>query len=535
MSTSELQAKIVALLDLRDRLEAKIKDYEEEYSRLTNINYIRTQEDNKRIKAIKKTKEKRDKDLEDLKAILKKIDEIDNNLSEANTRYATAGNDEKINIQQEAERIYQDLCGYVTKSHSDYEDLINSDLEVEVKTSKIEKVKNLLKKLNNKKLIGGLIAGASAIALIIAIKNGISNSKINKPNTNPDGSNPSSSNSDNNPSGSNQSNPDNETDKVVIPELEQEELSEIIKVEDESLISERAQDLLGYLNIKYPNHGITLEEITAYLNYKNGFVKDNTQEPTQKPVETPTTGTFTDINDEEQLYTRANELVSYFETLVPAQNMTVDQATEFLNYFYGIVDEPTYDGAAFTIDSINDLMFAELGSSPDILNEVKTSRGPAPIFVDYTKFFIDGSQGQKLAEQITKYRSAMIAGAGSDISGLRKEFTELFMKSWILKGNGGEVINSYALESAGERALIDLMFLNTAILCGESSEVVITHPITGDEVTLEWILNKANYEGCPSTLDDGTIITLDKSSSDLYAMYQQAVIRKQDSKVLELK
>lgn len=508
------------LVDLHNKMRKESDKLHSKIDKLEGKNHISERDQEKIDKLKVKYKAMMDK-LKELSDAIDTIDRIEETIKDEKREMPNyIGTPDEADFKRRHKQNCDLYETYVNDVYEKYEDIIK---------------KMRFKPTKKQFIIGGGVT-LSAIALLLALRYGPEMVDKNKnSNQNPDGSNPSNSNGDNNnPSGSNQPNPDKEQNKVVIPELEQEELAEIIKVEDESLIPERAQDLLGYLNIIAPDHGLTLEEVTTYLNYKNGFVNNTTQEPTQNPVETPTTGTFTNIDDEKQVYERANQIVPYFTTLVPAQNMTVEQVEEFLNYFYGKVDDPNYDGAAFTIDSINDLMFAELGSSVDILNEVKTSRGPAPIFVDYTKFFIDGSQGQKLAEQITEYRSAMIAGAGSDITSLRKGFTELFMNSWILKGNNGKAINAYTLESAGERALIDLMFLNTAVLCGDSSELVITHPITGDEVTLEWILNQANYEACPTTLDDGTEITLDKSSQDLYSMYQQAVIRKNQDAVLGL-
>jgi len=260
---------------------------------------------------------------------------------------------------------------------------------------------------------------------------------------------------------------------------------------------------------------------------------------TMNPTPTPTSTSvvkeeFTDINDAEALAERAEEIVTYFEELAPASGMTLEKAEEFLKYINnGVVENPTYDDAAFVIDTINDLMVAELGHASDILNEVETEREKKGVLVDYSKFFLDGTQGQKLASEITRLRQAMITNAGKDITKYREEFTELFMKSWILNGYNGEVINAYALEYPGMEALIDLEFLNTCILVGEAKDMVVDNPITMEPMSLKEMQDIANYEECPTGLVDENgveagMITLDKSSSDLYAMYTHALLNNRD-------
>ncbi len=246
---------------------------------------------------------------------------------------------------------------------------------------------------------------------------------------------------------------------------------------------------------------------------------------------------LTDINDEEQVARRANYIVeNYYNVLAPNSGKTVDDVIEDLKQLNGgIVEDASLDRASFTIDTINDLMFCEMAASVDILNEVKTTREKSEVLVDYSVFFIDESLGQKLASKITSLRSSMIINAAGDVSKYRKEFVELFMQSWILHGNTGREINAYTLETPGMEAMIDLMFLNTSPLVGDSDKLVIENPLTMENITFTEILNMANYEDCPTTLEDGTKITLDKSSSDLYAMYQTNAINKRDANSLTLK
>lgn len=284
--------------------------------------------------------------------------------------------------------------------------------------------------------------------------------------------------------------------------------------------------------------GIGVGRVTknnSTLNTDPTTVETNNSVENPESTETPVvTEGFTDINDAEALSERAEEIVEYFDKLVPASGMTLEKAEEFLKYINnGIVENPTYDDAAFVIDTINELMVAELAHASDVLNEVETERENKGILVDYSKFFLDGTQGQKLASEITRSRQAMITNAGKDVSKYREEFTKLFMKSWILKGYNGEVINAYALEYPGMEALIDLEFLNTCILVGEAKDMIVDNPITMEPISLKEMQTIANYEECPTGLvdeygEEAGMITLDKSSSDLYAMYTHALINNRD-------
>ncbi len=254
---------------------------------------------------------------------------------------------------------------------------------------------------------------------------------------------------------------------------------------------------------------------------------ESSHAPTPEVTEEVVIKTFTDITNEEQVAERAEEIKGYFDKYVPAYPITIEEIENMLRFINGgYVESATLDDAANVIDTINVAMVSELGNATDRANEVETTREEQKDTFDYGLFFLDGTKAQMLADKITDLRASMILNAGTDITEYRKEFATLMNNAWMLHGNSGKEIDAYSLETSGMEAVIDLMFLNTAALMGESDDIVITDALLNEDKTFTQILNEANYEDCPTQVvdEDGTVydITLDKSTSDLVGMVTEA-------------
>jgi hypothetical protein len=240
---------------------------------------------------------------------------------------------------------------------------------------------------------------------------------------------------------------------------------------------------------------------------------------------------LTDIYDEDQVYARAEEITEYFDTLSPNQGVKVEDTVDFLNYINGgVVNEVSRESALFVITQIETLMNKEMNYSVDMINKGESGYKPNTTVIDYGKFFIDGSLGQKLATQISLIRSAMILNPeSSEKASYAKDFTKLLMNSWYL--NGHDEINLYSLETAGMKAMVDKLFLNTGMLAGAiKQDLTIVNPLTDEELTLEYIIGEINKKDCPTELvaDNGDIITtyVNKFSYDMEGMVKEAVYNK---------
>ncbi len=518
--TSELRANINEIIDFECKLKGKITELKDEYDELTDVTLAHSFKENRRARKIKK-----------------ELDEL-----------------QSVNLSFEP-----DFNSFINKVN-EYNTLVSSPADATILAEKMGEISEKVEKIQNKyqsyidKIIYGgeeikegkinkKVVGVTAVAALIAL--GLIVPKMAKTfsNNNNTFGNSSTINNNNNNNNNNKwqndtTNPtkpsEEEPERVNIPELDQ--YSTFTQVENEEDITKVASELMVLLDAVAPDNNYTEQNVIDYLKEKNGFTSSENigsapdkdgNEPSNEVLE------FTDIHDEEQVTNRAIIINEYFNKISPNQNMTVEKVEEFLKYINsGIVDEPSYDGAAFVIDSINDLMVNELAAASDIINEVETGREKKEVLVDYSIFFLDGSQGQRLGKKINDLRQSMIINASGDISNYKKQFTELFLNSWILHGFNGAEINSYLLETPGMEALIDVMFLNTSILVGESKDMIVTNPLTLEEVSLKEIHEIANYEDCPTQLMDenGIVldekITLDKSSSDLYAMYTKAMMNK---------
>lgn len=251
---------------------------------------------------------------------------------------------------------------------------------------------------------------------------------------------------------------------------------------------------------------------------------DNTKEAVNE-------GEFTDINNEEAVLKRANEVKTYFDTYAKEQNITVDDIANYLRYINGgVVNEVSFESAIDVINEINLVGANEIGYAVDIHNNGQSNRENKKVVVDYSKLFLDNSNGQRLAKKIVDLREKMMTTDG-DIKSYQKEFTELLMNSWYL--NGYNEIDAYTLETSGMKAMIDTLFFNTASLAiansDEKYDVVVKNGLTGTDMTLTEIIEQINANNCPV---DGSEEKVSKFTSDLYGMVDEAAFNKNNSLTL---
>ncbi len=256
--------------------------------------------------------------------------------------------------------------------------------------------------------------------------------------------------------------------------------------------------------------------------------------PTMEPTAEPTVkveDVFTDVNDIDGLTLRVEELYPYFHDLANEYNISVEEIEEILNYINGgVVNEVSREASLRVITEIEEVMNNESVYAVDMLNRGESGHLTTDYFgIDYGKFFLDGSNGQKLARQISDLRRAMIAKGeiGEDITAEAEEFVKLLMNSWYLNGNG--VISAYALETSGMEALIDKLFLNTAALAG-TVDIKVVNPLNNQELTLEKIVSEINKGDCPLEVvaDNGERFTqyVNKFTYDMEGMLKEASYNK---------
>ena len=492
---SELQEKLQKLLNLRDKLEKRIDELKREYAI----------ENDERKKDFYERLEKKYENLCDL---LEKINRINEQLKQDEINFKNSiGTPDEEQARKTYEQNYDLMLKYIEDGYSEFKKIIDSNFELK------ERVK-----LNKK-----VVAGVSAVAILItmsgvALHNTIK--EIKNTNTKVDGNGSSSSQEQNPKEESTNEN------KVSIPELDNEAFNELTKVENKEEISEKAEIVLGVLDAVAPNHNYTLEDIEKYLEVKNGLVSEVTNTQTKQE------NMLTDITDTEKVAQRGSELTDIYNKYVPYLGIDEDYAINAFNWINGgAVNNVSLDEGAFVIDTYVDLLVAEKGNAEDVICGRNSDRKTPTETIDYGMFFLDGTRGQKLANKLGKLRSDMILNAGKDISEYQKEFAELFLNSWILRGH--EEISAASLETSGMEAMIDLMFLNTAPLCGDPTKIVITNPADGKDITLAEIIQMANTDECEAELVDenGVVIEtydgLDKSTSDLIGMVSEAAMNKQ--------
>lgn len=232
---------------------------------------------------------------------------------------------------------------------------------------------------------------------------------------------------------------------------------------------------------------------------------------------------FGDISDEEQVSKRADKIMNEINTLAPNNDYTIDEIENILKWINGgVVSEVSQEDGLFAITRVENLMNKE--------NQEEVSKP-----FDISNFFLDGTQGKKLASKIYNAKTSLMSTKGSEnFKTSAEEFTKLMVNSWVLNGTNNE-ISSYVLETSGMKALIDTYFLNTYAYIDIPVEVSVMDA-TFD---LDKIADAVNEANCKTTVtaDNGETFDtyMNKFSSDMIGMITEATLNKQNNNSLTLK
>lgn len=291
-------------------------------------------------------------------------------------------------------------------------------------------------------------------------------------------------------------------------------------------------------NIKKPSKKTTISivAILAALGLTVGVLKGCTNKNNSLDDQTEITDTldnetnnevkeileFGDINDEEQVSKRADKIMNEINTLAPNNDYTIDEIENILKWINGgVVSEVSQEDGLFAITRVENLMNKE--------NQEEVSKP-----FDISNFFLDGTQGKKLASKIYNSKTSLMSTKGSEnFKTSAEEFTKLMVNSWVLNGTNNE-ISSYVLETSGMKALIDTYFLNTCAYIDIPVEVSVMDA-TFD---LDKIADAVNEANCKTTVtaDNGETFDtyMNKFSSDMIGMITEATLNKQNSNSLTL-
>ncbi len=271
----------------------------------------------------------------------------------------------------------------------------------------------------------------------------------------------------------------------------------------------------------------------------NGETNDEPQlpnsynEPTEK-VESLYETVLTDINNDEQVYARAKEIVELYDEFAPQYMVDVEYAAEMLRYINGgVVNEVSREAALDVIKTFEVLMNNEYLYAKEIRNKGVTGREESVKTIDYAIFFKDNTRAQKLATKVTSYRSPIIKEPLGDTKEYEQGFTTLLMNSWY--NQGYQEISTYALETSGMSAVIDKLFLNTAdVIRADQSDtfnITVHEPIDDKDITLSKMIDKVNEANCLAemTADNGETFEMyvNKFTYDMEGMLKEAVYNKQ--------
>lgn len=293
------------------------------------------------------------------------------------------------------------------------------------------------------------------------------------------------------------------------------------------------------LNIKKPSKKTTISIIAvlAALGLTVGVLKGCNNKNKSLDNQTEITDTldnetnnevkeileFGDISDEEQVSKRADKIMNEINTLAPNNDYTIDEIENILKWINGgVVSEVSQEDGLFAITRVENLMNKE--------NQEEVSKP-----FDISNFFLDGTQGKKLASKIYNAKTSLMSTKGSEnFKTSAEEFTKLMVNSWVLNGTNNE-ISSYVLETSGMKALIDTYFLNTYAYIDIPVEVSVMDA-TFD---LDKIADAVNEANCKTTVtaDNGETFDtyMNKFSSDMIGMITEATLNKQNNNSLTLK
>lgn len=232
---------------------------------------------------------------------------------------------------------------------------------------------------------------------------------------------------------------------------------------------------------------------------------------------------FVNIDDAEAVYERATEIKSMIDSKVSNNDYSIEEIENILKWINGgVPSEVGQEEALFAITRVENLMNKENQEEVDSA-------------LDYSMFFLDGTQGKELASKIYNSKKDLMSTKGSEnFKASATEFTKLMVNSWVLNGTNNE-ISSYVLETSGMKALIDKYFLNTYAYIDIPVEV----EVMGVKHNLDTIANAVNEATCKTTVtaDNGETFDtyMNKFSSDMIGMVTEATLNKNNSNSLTLK
>ena len=211
------------------------------------------------------------------------------------------------------------------------------------------------------------------------------------------------------------------------------------------------------------------------------------------------------------------------DSKVSNNDYSIDEIENILKWINGgVPSEVGQEEALFAITRVENLM-----------NKENQEEVTSPL--DYSMFFLDGTQGKELASKIYNSKTSLMTTKGSEnFKASAIEFTKLMVNSWVLNGTNNE-ISSYVLETSGMKALIDTYFLNTYAYIDIPVEV----EVMGAKHDLDTIASAVNEANCKTTVtaDNGETFDtyMNKFSSDMIGMVTEATLNKNNSNSLTLK
>ena len=176
---------------------------------------------------------------------------------------------------------------------------------------------------------------------------------------------------------------------------------------------------------------------------------------------------FTDITDKEQVAKRANEILEDIKKSLPDYEISIETIENMINWVNGgVVENATQQECEDMLHiflnilnkerqlRVNDNLEAIKNADKDAKGDI-TSNVERDLF-DYSKLFIDGSNGQKLAEESFTLRKEVFSNIGSEkVNESTVKLAELLARCayslggsqdlHTVEGNFGKLINLFAI------------------------------------------------------------------------------------------
>ncbi len=171
--------------------------------------------------------------------------------------------------------------------------------------------------------------------------------------------------------------------------------------------------------------------------------------------------TFTDITDSAQIEARAQEVLDEIKTSIPDYKIDTEDVINMINWINGgVVANATEQECEDMLHLFLNILNAEQGLKVSdnlvaIDSESKEINAERDLF-DYSKLFVDGSRGQKLAQESFEVRKEIFKSIGTDeVNEKTKKLAELLARSayslggaqdlHTVEGNFGKLVNLFAM------------------------------------------------------------------------------------------